>query len=305
MRIVVSMLVLALTRPLAAQAAPAPAFSATGAFFALSVGDVDASAKWYAEQLGLHEVMRPPKANGASVVVLEGGGLTVELVQHDGSASMSQDAAKVHGFFKVGLEVSDFDHALAVFRERGVTIAYGPYPASATQRANAIIRDNAGNLIQIFGRASDQAIVAGDSLTVIFPITARPAAAWTSPGNGPTRGSSYYQWRFGTNGSSGFVAGASVDPGDPDAANARGSLEAVVKHLTLRKCEPQGHILVCAQPIAGSVRTAEDRVIVTVLDPAIVRLLLNERAPYLWRTMVLPDTIIGPDSVRVHYIGRE
>jgi catechol 2,3-dioxygenase-like lactoylglutathione lyase family enzyme len=153
MRIVVSILVLALARPLVAQAPAAPAFSATGAFFALSVGDLDASARWYSEKLGLHEVMRPPKANGVSVVVLEGGGLTVELIQHDGSVTSNQDAAKVQGILKVGLEVSDFDHTLAVLRERGVTIAYGPYPASASQRANVIIKDNAGNLIQIFGGA--------------------------------------------------------------------------------------------------------------------------------------------------------
>jgi hypothetical protein len=75
------------------------------------------------------------------------------LIQHDGSVASGRDAALVQGIFKVGLEVIDFDHTLAVLRERGVIIAYGPYPASATQRANVIIKDNAGNLIQIFGGA--------------------------------------------------------------------------------------------------------------------------------------------------------
>jgi hypothetical protein len=28
----------------------------------------------------------------------------------------------------------------------------GPFPKSATQRANVIVRDNAGNLIQFFGK---------------------------------------------------------------------------------------------------------------------------------------------------------
>jgi hypothetical protein len=30
--------------------------------------------------------------------------------------------------------------------------SYGPYAKTATQRANVIIRDNAGNLIQFFGK---------------------------------------------------------------------------------------------------------------------------------------------------------
>jgi hypothetical protein len=34
---------------------------------------------------------------------------------------------------------------------RDVEIAFGPYPARADQRANVIVKDNAGNLIQFFG----------------------------------------------------------------------------------------------------------------------------------------------------------
>jgi len=48
--------------------------------------------------------------------------------------------------------VSDFDAALAKLRERGVPLAFGPFPAKGNQRANFAIRDNAGNLIQFFGR---------------------------------------------------------------------------------------------------------------------------------------------------------
>lgn len=32
------------------------------------------------------------------------------------------------------------------------TGAYGPFPASASQRAKVIVRDNAGNLIQLFAK---------------------------------------------------------------------------------------------------------------------------------------------------------
>lgn len=58
----------------------------------------------------------------------------------------------MRGIFKVGLLVDDLDATLGVLRSRGVAIAFGPYPATANQRANAIIRDNAGNLIQLVKR---------------------------------------------------------------------------------------------------------------------------------------------------------
>src|SRR5688572_24436178 len=140
----------------AAQEAETP-FQTTGAFFALSVRDVTASAKWYREKLGMKVILEPPRSGDASVVVLEGGGLIVELLQHNEAkplGSIAPDAGenfKVHGFFKSGVIVEDFDRTIAAFRARGITIAIGPFPKSATQRANAIIRDNAGNMIQFFG----------------------------------------------------------------------------------------------------------------------------------------------------------
>jgi hypothetical protein len=48
--------------------------------------------------------------------------------------------------------VDDFDGALAALKARGVEIFLGPYPARNGQRANVIVKDNAGNLIQLFGK---------------------------------------------------------------------------------------------------------------------------------------------------------
>jgi hypothetical protein len=58
----------------------------------------------------------------------------------------------VHGFFKAGIVVDDFDKTLSALKARGVEIAIGPFPARGDQRANVIVKDNAGNLIQIFGK---------------------------------------------------------------------------------------------------------------------------------------------------------
>ena len=82
-------LTLLLALPIALQAqspndvsAPA-AFTTTGAFFSLSVSDLDASVKWYMEKLGLKVVQRLPKVDKASLAILSGGGLIVELVHND------------------------------------------------------------------------------------------------------------------------------------------------------------------------------------------------------------------------------
>jgi catechol 2,3-dioxygenase-like lactoylglutathione lyase family enzyme len=147
------------SEPTSAQAEPA--FRTAGAFFAISVADMAASAKWYQDKFGLSIVMSSPKQAGApaGAMALEGGGLIVELVQHDSARALSQVAPAlrssylVHGFFKGGVIVDDFDRAVATLRARGVEIAMGPFPRRGAMRANVIVRDNAGNLIQLFGGA--------------------------------------------------------------------------------------------------------------------------------------------------------
>jgi catechol 2,3-dioxygenase-like lactoylglutathione lyase family enzyme len=132
--------------------------SASGAFFALSVADIEASAAWYSEMFGLRVVMPLSRTDKAAVTVLEGSGLIVELIQHDDAVPLSKaaPAAKehmfVHGVFKAGFIVDNFDETLAALRVRHVEIAFGPFPARPDQRANVIVRDNGGNLIQIFAR---------------------------------------------------------------------------------------------------------------------------------------------------------
>ena len=135
-----------------------PAFVLAGSAFAVSVADIEASARWYVEKLGLTVTKRFPKENGHAVTILSGGGLTVELIQRDGAqpltavAPSAKDNLDVHGIVKVGILVDDFDKTLANLRARGITIAMGPWPKRHDQPANVIVKDNAGNLIQFFGK---------------------------------------------------------------------------------------------------------------------------------------------------------
>jgi catechol 2,3-dioxygenase-like lactoylglutathione lyase family enzyme len=146
------------TLPPATATTSSPPTTVAGAFFALSVADVEASAQWYTEKLDLQIVLQPPKTNDAKTIVLEGNGLIVELIQYTGARPLKQVAPEldnnilVHGIFKVGVIVEDFDKTLALLKARNVPIVVGPFPARANQRANVIIRDNEGNLIQFFGR---------------------------------------------------------------------------------------------------------------------------------------------------------
>ena len=132
-----------------------PIVATKGAFFALSVPDLAASSEWYSKKLGLEVVLDVPNSNGVAVKVLEGGGIIVELVQHDTAATpecAATEAVQCHGVFKAGILVKDLDRTLANLAGRGVPVAFGPYPAQQNQRANAIIRDKAGNLIQLIER---------------------------------------------------------------------------------------------------------------------------------------------------------
>jgi len=143
---------------LLAPPSPPPPITASGGFFALSVADLSASAKWYTSAFDMTPAMHAPKQNGTEVMVLQGKGLTVELIHSDAAVPLAslgpkaKDAIAVYGFVKAGILVDDFKATVETLSEKGVTIAYGPFPERADQKANLIIQDNAGNLIQIIAR---------------------------------------------------------------------------------------------------------------------------------------------------------
>jgi hypothetical protein len=95
--------------------------------------------------------MRVPKTGQSTVVGLAGGGLIVELIQLDSATPAKKDAELTHGIFKVGFIVDSLDKTVALLKARHVDIVLGPFPARQNAIANVIIRDNAGNLIQLYG----------------------------------------------------------------------------------------------------------------------------------------------------------
>jgi hypothetical protein len=120
-----------------------------GAFFALSVADIEASAQWYADKLGLAVEARA-KSGKTSVIVLSGNGLTVELIRHDDAMDLGKDAFLTHGLFQS--RSARREPGQDPCGTEGSKCPNGPHPARANAMANFIIKDNAGNLIQFFGK---------------------------------------------------------------------------------------------------------------------------------------------------------
>jgi hypothetical protein len=127
-----------------------PAFTTPGAFFALSVSSLEESTQWYSEKLGLKLVTQVPKQNKIAINILKGGGLIVELLEHEDAVPPTGQPELVHGIIKAGVVVEDYQNMLSTFNDRGITIFLGPFPSTADQSANVLIKDNSGNIIQFF-----------------------------------------------------------------------------------------------------------------------------------------------------------
>lgn len=125
---------------------------ATGGFIALSVPDLEASATWYSQKLGVVRTMTIPRQGAmAGVILMESAGLVVELIQLDSARAGPERPEMLHGIAKAGILVSNFDSTVARLRARGITFFFGPYPPRNGNRANVAFLDNSRNLIQILG----------------------------------------------------------------------------------------------------------------------------------------------------------
>jgi hypothetical protein len=71
-----------------------------GAFFALSVADLDASANWYAEKCGLQAPKTKTLKSAVIVLVynLAGRGLLVELIQSDEAMPLSKALPELRSY---------------------------------------------------------------------------------------------------------------------------------------------------------------------------------------------------------------
>ena len=141
-------------------AAEAPLTAVSGGYVALSVADLDASAKWYASTFDLSVVRNRSQSpdKKALATILTGHGLIVELVQHSDAAPLKEAAPprtrafEVHGIFKWGITVADLDAAFKELEARKVDVAFRVFADAGLGLRTFAIRDNSGNMIQFFGK---------------------------------------------------------------------------------------------------------------------------------------------------------
>ena len=127
-------------------------------YFAVSVPNLEASVKWYADVLGLTPVVSPPAATSAAaarIVVLSGPGLLVELIQPAGGFPEEdrrppRERHLSRGIAKVGFHVDDLDATVARVQKRGGRVMGSAYSDERVGVRSVLVLDNDDNLIQLF-----------------------------------------------------------------------------------------------------------------------------------------------------------
>lgn len=128
-----------------------------GAFFAVSVADLDASVAWYRETLELTPT-RLPGSDTVRVALLQGDGVIVELIEHGDAVTLEEPLPSadrrylVHGLFKAGFFVADLDATVTRLRERGARFRGEVFQDAVLGARSILLLDNSGNVLQLFER---------------------------------------------------------------------------------------------------------------------------------------------------------
>lgn len=126
---------------------------------AISVADIEETIKWYHDVFGFTVVNRSeiPEA-GIKVAHLQGVGFLLEVFEAPGANALPEDRRvpnldlMTHGNKHMSFGVPDGKKAKAELEEMGVEIAM---VAEVDDTYGAFIRDNTGNLIEIFEESGD------------------------------------------------------------------------------------------------------------------------------------------------------
>jgi predicted enzyme related to lactoylglutathione lyase len=123
-------------------------------YFAISVPDLGASVKWYAENLGLTASVLLD-GGPSKVAILQGEGLLVEIVQPPNASAEAKGPGpdEIHlrrGLFKVGFYVKDLDATVAHLQKKGVRLLGSAFSDEKLGLRSILILDNNENIIQLF-----------------------------------------------------------------------------------------------------------------------------------------------------------
>jgi catechol 2,3-dioxygenase-like lactoylglutathione lyase family enzyme len=139
----------------------APGFTATAHHVALSVADLDAQQRWYAETLGMDVEQRfdLPEPPVRTVLLRTPRGFRIELIERAGSARAATfadalDAARARGYGHWAIEVDDLDLAYTELTRAGAAPVSPPAPAVQPGARFAYVKDPEGNLLELIQPAA-------------------------------------------------------------------------------------------------------------------------------------------------------
>ena len=128
-------------------------------FVSLIVKDVSSSVEWYSEVMGFSlEKEFVNEERGLKIANLSNEQGAIELIEISGSVS-PEDAIpnfskklRIHGIFKVGFGVKDFDTWIAKFHERSVEFQGEVVQDPVSGNRMVVVLDPDGNRLQFFER---------------------------------------------------------------------------------------------------------------------------------------------------------
>ena len=126
-----------------------------GAFFAISVKDLDESVNWYTKHLGFTVVSKGgnDQRKGALLTrpgtVLEIGEFSSAIQRNELRTDL--ESHEIHGIFKIGFTTKDIDAMFEQLKDSDVEIFFQIVDASDGNRTFGI-KDLEGNIIQFFGK---------------------------------------------------------------------------------------------------------------------------------------------------------
>lgn len=115
--------------------------------------DVERSAQFYAQNLGLRQTYRFPRQGVAEHVEFDAGGFTVAVSSDAGLKAHGMPTSSPGHPFELGLKTDDVDGAIAELEAAGVTVLRQPFSSAAGNRV-AYVADPDGNWISLYHNLS-------------------------------------------------------------------------------------------------------------------------------------------------------
>lgn len=127
----------------------------SGAFYAISVRNIDEAVAWYTTHLGFQVESQGGNAERRGALLVRPGSV-LELGEFASATAREElrpglESHEVYGIFKLGFTTANLDQSFAYLEERDVEVFF-PIVAASDGNRTFGIRDLDGNIIQFLGK---------------------------------------------------------------------------------------------------------------------------------------------------------